>query len=74
MNHPLPPQIPDFNDPLAVLRADHERILEHCEILEKLLPHIAENGVDEQARSNISRVVHYFTTGAARDPSDRSDF
>jgi len=71
MNHPLPPQIPDFNDPLAVLRADHERILEHCEILEKLLPHIAENGVDEQARSNISRVVHYFTTGAAHHHQDK---
>jgi hemerythrin-like domain-containing protein len=71
MNDPLPPEIPDFNDPLAVLRADHERILEHCEILEKLVPHIAEKGVDEQARSAINRVVHTFTTSAVHHLQDK---
>ncbi len=71
MNNPLPAEIPDFSDPLGVLRADHERILEHCEILEKLLPHIAENGVDDEARRAISSVVHYFTTGAVHHHQDK---
>lgn len=71
MNDPLTPEVPDFNDPLGVLRADHERILEHCGILEKLVPHIAENGVDDEARSAISRVVHYFTTNAVHHHQDK---
>jgi hemerythrin-like domain-containing protein len=68
MNDPL---TPDFNDPLAVLRAEHDRILEHCEILEKLVPHIAENGVDNEARRAISAVVHYFTTSAVHHHQDK---
>jgi hemerythrin-like domain-containing protein len=68
MNDPL---TPDFNDPLAVLRAEHDRILEHCEILENLVPHIAENGVDDEARSAISAVVHYFTTSAVQHHQDK---
>jgi hemerythrin-like domain-containing protein len=71
MTDPLPPESPDFNNPLGVLRADHERILEHCEILEKLVPHIAENGVDDEARSAISRVLHYFTTSAVHHHQDK---
>jgi hemerythrin-like domain-containing protein len=62
---------PDFNDPLAVLRADHARILEHCDIVEKLVPHIAEKGVDEEARSAIARVLNFFATGAVRHHQDK---
>ena len=68
MNAPLPP---DFNDPLGVLRADHERLLEHCEILAKLPPHMTENGVDEEARRAIGRVVHYFSTSAVHHHQDK---
>jgi len=71
MNDPLPPESSAFDDPLGVLRADHERILEHCEILEKLLPHIAENGVDEEARRTIRSVVHYFTTSTVHHHQDK---
>ena len=68
MSDPLPP---DFNDPLGELRAEHGRILEHCEILEKLAPHIAENGVDDEARRAISAVMHYFTTSAVQHHQDK---
>jgi len=71
MNDPLPPEISDFNDPLGVLRADHDHILEHCDILEKLAPHIAEHGIDDEARSAISRVVNYFTTSAVHHHQDK---
>jgi len=71
MNDPWPPGTPDFNDPIGVLRSDHDHILEHCEILETLVSHIAENGVDDEARSAISRVVHYFTTSAVHHHQDK---
>jgi len=71
MNDPIPPETPDFNDPLNILRTDHERILTHCEILEKLVPHIADNGVDDEARGAISRVLRCFTTSAVHHHQDK---
>jgi len=71
MNNPQPPENPDFSDPLGVLRADYDQLLKHCEILEKLPPHIAENGVDDEARRAISRVVHHFTTSAVHHHQDK---
>jgi hemerythrin-like domain-containing protein len=70
MNESLTPQIPDFNDPLGILRACHERMLAHCEILQKLVPHIAENGIDDEARSAVTKVVQYFTTAALQHHQD----
>ncbi len=70
MNDSLIPEIPDFDDPLGILRACHERMLTHCDILQRLVPHIKENGVDDEARSAIGKVVHYFTTGAVHHHQD----
>ena len=60
MTDSLIPEIPDFNDPLGVLRACHDRMLVQCDTLEKLPAHIAANGVDDEARSAISKAVKYF--------------
>jgi len=70
MNDSLVPELPDFDDPLGVLRACHERMLAHCEILRKLPAHIAANGVDDEARSAVNRVVSYFSTSAAHHHQD----
>lgn len=70
MTDSLIPEIPDFNDPLGVLRACHERMLAQCETLERLVAHIAANGVDAEARSAIGKVVKYFTTSAMHHHQD----
>lgn len=70
MNDSLIAEIPDFNDPLGVLRACHERMLAQCDTLEKLPAHIAANGVDDEARSAISRAVKYFSTSARHHHQD----
>jgi hemerythrin-like domain-containing protein len=70
MTDSLVPEIPDFNDPLGVLRACHDRMLAHCDILEKLVPHLAAHGVDAEARGAITRVVQYFTTSAVHHHQD----
>jgi len=70
VSDPLIPEIPDFDDPLGVLRACHGRMLEHCDILQKLPPHISANGVDDEARSAIGKVVRYFTTSAVHHHQD----
>ncbi len=66
-----PPEAFDFADPLGVLRACHARILAHCNMLEQLVPHIGQQGVDEEARRAINTLVHYFSTGAAQHYRDK---
>lgn len=73
MSNSLIPELPDFSDPLSVLRACHDRMLEHCRILDKLVPHIADKGVDDEARAAIARVVHYFSTSAVHHHQDEEE-
>lgn len=62
----FPRPAPSFDDPLAMLRACHERILAQCATLRQLLDHIQAQGVDQAAREASAQVVRYFST-AARD-------
>jgi len=66
----LVPELPDFDDPLGVLRACHERMLAHCNLLRKLPGHIADSGVDDEVRSAIRRIVTYFSTSAVHHHQD----
>jgi len=70
MKDSLISEIPDFNDPLGVLRACHERMLAQCNTLQALVTHIADKGVDDEARSAIGNVKHYFTTSAVHHHQD----
>jgi hemerythrin-like domain-containing protein len=67
---PLIPELPGFDDPLGVLRACHERMLSNCDTLQKLPPHIAAHGVDDEARRAINRIVTYFSTSAVHHHQD----
>lgn len=53
---------PDFDHPLAMLAACHGRIIDQCDTLERLVHHIADHGVDEQARQAAAHVMRYFDT------------
>lgn len=70
MNDSLTPDIPDFDDPIGLLRACHDRMLTNCDTLEKLVPHLQENGLDEDARTAIAGIVRYFTTSAVHHHED----
>ena len=70
MNDSLIPELPDFDDPLAVLRACHDRMLAQCDTLEKLATHIADKGADAEARSAVGKVVNYFSTSAVHHHQD----
>ena len=53
---------PDFNDPLGLLLACHQRILGFCDLLQRVSQHIKEHGVDNDARQSIKKIHHYFST------------
>ena len=52
----------DFDHPLEMLAACHDRIEERCELLHRLCRHIREAGVDSQARQAAENVMRYFDT------------
>jgi hemerythrin-like domain-containing protein len=60
----LPETLPGFDQPLALLKACHTKILAHCDLLEELLANLADAGRDEDVRSAARRAVTYFSTGA----------
>jgi hemerythrin-like domain-containing protein len=70
MTTPLTPELPGFDDPVAVLRACHERMLDHCDLLERLVAHVADKGPDMEASSAAAKVYRYFTTAARHHHQD----
>ncbi|WP_232821524.1 cupin domain-containing protein [Acidithiobacillus ferrivorans] len=64
---------PSFDDPVRLLRACHERILGHCETLERLAEHLARVGADSEARLAAARIRRYFhVAGPAHHADDGS--
>ncbi len=53
---------PDFTNPLGLLKACHERILSHCDLLEKIMHYLDEKEVDKQLTEATRKVHRYFST------------
>ena len=52
----------DFDHPLEMLAACHDRIEERCELLHRLSRHMRDAGADAQAREVAANVIRYFDT------------
>ena len=55
---------PDFNDPLGLIKACHQRILGFCELLEKIQSRVSSKGVDDDVKQAAKKIHHYFSTAA----------
>jgi len=55
---------PDFSDPLGLLKACHQRMLGFCDLLEKIIEHINEHGVDADVKLSAQKVHRYFSSAA----------
>ena len=64
MTDALPDSAPGFDQPIAVLKHCHDRIRKQLATLDKLGPHLAAHGADEQARQAAAAVVKYFDKAA----------
>ena len=64
MMNALPDSAPGFDQPIAVLKHCHDRIRKQLATLEKLLPHLAAHGADEQAQQAAAAVIKYFDKAA----------
>jgi len=63
-SNPFPESAPDFSDPLGLLRACHQRMLDNCERLVRLADHLKSQGADSEALQAAGSIYRYFTTSA----------
>jgi hemerythrin-like domain-containing protein len=56
-----------------MLAACHGRIESQCATLRRLVPHLAANGADSQARSAVANVMRYFDTSARHHHADEEE-
>lgn len=61
---------PGLEVPLEMLAACHGRIHGQCATLRRLVPHLAANGADAQARSAAVKVMRYFDTSGRHHHED----
>jgi len=59
-----------FEVPLEMLAACHHRVQTQCETLQRLVPHLAAQGADRQAREAAVAVMRYFDTAAPHHHED----
>lgn len=55
---------PGFDQPLAVLKHCHDRIRKQLATLDKLLSHLRDHGIDENAQQAAKAVLRYFNKAA----------
>jgi len=59
-----------FEVPLEMLAACHGRVEQQCATLRRLVPHVAAQGADADARTAAAAVLRYFDTAAQDHHAD----
>lgn len=66
----LPAPAPGLDQPLAMLRTCHERILRQCATLTRLATHLRADGLTPAARQAAADVGRYFSTAGRHHHED----
>ncbi len=66
----LPTPAPGLDQPLAMLRACHERIQRQCATLAKLATHLRRDGLTDAARQAAADIHRYFSSAGRRHHAD----
>jgi len=66
----LPTPAPGFDEPLAMLRACHERIQRQCATLAKLAAHLGRDGLTDGARQAAADIHRYFSSAGRQHHAD----
>jgi hemerythrin-like domain-containing protein len=66
----LPTPAPGYDEPLAMLRACHERIQRQCATLAKLVAHLRHDGLTDDARRAAADIHRYFSSAGRQHHAD----
>ena len=69
-NTGLPDTLPGFDDPIGLLRACHEEMQTHCDLLAALLD---KDTLDDEAREAARNLVRYFSQSAPLHHRDEEE-
>ena len=69
----LPETLPGFDDPLALLRACHQKMLAQCDVLEALVAQARSGALDADARKATQDIVRYFSGSAPLHHRDEEE-
>lgn len=73
-NHSLlPSRAPDFNQPLELLKACHEKIRFHLDLLIRLCEYLKNNPVDTDALETAKQIHRYFSSSAKLHHEDEDE-
>lgn len=64
---------PSFDHPLEMLRACHGKILQQCEMLNKLAAHLHNKGCDTQVQQAATGILRYFDTAGQFHHQDEEE-
>ena len=64
---------PGFDDPLQMLRACHDKILQQCATLKKLDTHLRKNGCNTQTQQAASGILRYFDSAGQFHHQDEEE-
>ena len=64
---------PHIDDPMALLRACHEKVVRFTDLAQRLLVHTRTRGADTQAREAAQSVLRYFTLAAPLHHADEEE-
>jgi len=65
--------VADFDHPLQMLNACHDRIRTQCETLRKLAVHLPVHGCDAEAQRAASNVMRYFDSAGRHHREDEEE-
>ena len=69
----LPEALPGFDDPLALLRACHQKMLAHCDLLQTLVAQSGSGGLEDTARKAAQDLTRYFSSSAPLHHRDEEE-
>ncbi len=70
MDSLIPDVAPDFSDPLEMLHACHQRMRDHCDLLQRAAQHLNDNGLDDEFKKAAAQVHRYFASAAILHQQD----
>ncbi len=69
----LPETLPGFDDPIALLRACHQKMLAQCDLLDAVVAQARSGELDDAARKATQDITRYFSSSAPLHHRDEEE-